>query len=239
MGEIYQRSVADGSPSWSPGADNFAACWAVAADRLRFHHGKGYTITDRGENPPRHGPMRPLGGIPTVLEPQMRHAKPDTVFVVEALADGFKMALRRHLVVSSKADIILANATEAIGTPYVFGGTDCSWLTLHCYAKVGITLPHNAHAQHLDPQVVEITRSQIKPGDLLFHHNDEHVSLYLDAKDFGRVIDEEPHSTTAPPGWPTSTTGTGCRIRPMNPNYYTDWAGVCGIGRVVSVNGKP
>jgi hypothetical protein len=62
------------------------------------------------------------------------------------------------------------------------------------------------------------------------------VSLYLDGDGSGRVIDSEPHDTAAPWG---GMLGVGVRVRPMNDNYYCDWAHVNGIGRVVAINGQP
>jgi cell wall-associated NlpC family hydrolase len=164
------------------------------------------------------------------------------------------MLFRRHEVASPPGELLLEEANRLIGTAYVRGGTDCSWYSMHCVEEVSeIRLPHRAGcapslgpSQLHDPSVLHISRAQLKAGDLLFHHGDatavDHVSIYLDNKGpggNGRVMDEEPHDTGAPAGWPTSTLGVGAQIRPMNPGYYCDWEHVVAIGRVVEINGKP
>lgn len=241
MGEVFQQTRADGSPNWGPGQETWQRCWEIGRDDLRFHRGKGFAITNRATG--QTGPVRRLSDIGGVLAGRMETGELDTVFVVRSEGDHYAREFRRHQTAATKAERVIAEGVSLIGTPYVYRGTDCSWLTQHCYGLVGIDLPHNAAAQHqlfkTANGLAVISRSQIRPGDLLWHEDDAHVSIFLDEQGFGRVIDTEPHSTGAPAGWPTPTTGVGVRIRPMNPGYYTDWANVCGIGRAIAVNGKP
>lgn len=233
MGERFQYARADGTPDWSVGNQDFNHVWDNARDLLRFHKGKGFRITNTLTG--GTGPVRMLKDIDTFLHSQLDTNKDDVKVIVRSEADNYGVAFRKHLVDTDKGQLILAHAKAVIGTSYVFGVTDCSWLTMRCYGLEGIDLPHNAHLQHLDTQVVKITRAQIKPGDLLFHHDDDHVSLYLDAQEGeGRVIDTEPHDTQAPWG---GMQGVGVQVRSMNAGYYCDFADINGYGRIVKING--
>lgn len=65
-------------------------------------------------------------------------------------------------------------ARSQLGTPYVFGADgpstfDCSGFTQWLYQRVaGITLPHQAKQQAVDPRVQRVGREGLQPGDLLF-----------------------------------------------------------------------
>jgi cell wall-associated NlpC family hydrolase len=235
--DLYQLSKDDGPPrTWTAGRANFDAVWSRAADLLRFHRGAGFTIREHGLDA---SPKRRFGELHDRVLNHLSSEDPDAVFEVKSLKDGYDLLIRRHAGVLSKGEQVIAHAAELHGTPYVFGVTDCSWLTRTCYAAEGIDSPwltHNAHAQHLDARVLEIARAKILPGDLLFHHGDAHVSIYLDDEFGGRVWDTEPHDTSAPWG---GMLGVGVRIRPMAPGYYCQWSEVNGIGRVVAINGAP
>ncbi len=78
--------------------------------------------------------------------------------------------------------MILANAQQALGTPYRFGGNsadglDCSGLVEMAYRAAGIRVPRTAHDQFRQlPQVDEA-----RPGDLLFFGSGRkatHVGIY-------------------------------------------------------------
>lgn len=81
----------------------------------------------------------------------------------------------------------VAYAYSLLGTPYVWGGespegTDCSGMTLQCYAHAGITIPRTAATQYYCG--VRLDFDQARPGDLLIWagHNDgriTHVGLYV------------------------------------------------------------
>lgn len=81
----------------------------------------------------------------------------------------------------------LANyACQFVGYPYVWGGSsltggaDCSGFTMAIYAQYGYSLPHNAAAQ--SGYGVEVSLSDLQPGDLLFYSNGGgigHVAIYI------------------------------------------------------------
>jgi cell wall-associated NlpC family hydrolase len=77
---------------------------------------------------------------------------------------------------------VIRFACAQIGKPYVWGAEgpgsyDCSGLTLRAWAQVGVGLPHNAAAQRR--AVKSVSRSQLRPGDLVFYYADlHHVAMY-------------------------------------------------------------
>jgi peptidoglycan DL-endopeptidase CwlO len=79
-------------------------------------------------------------------------------------------------------DHVALDALQQIGVPYVWGGAtpkgfDCSGLVMWLYAKYGVELPHFAASQyHLGPQ---ITKDELRPGDLVFFHDLGHVGMYI------------------------------------------------------------
>jgi hypothetical protein len=73
-------------------------------------------------------------------------------------------------------------AAEHLGTPYRYAGMspsgfDCSGLVAYVYGQLGVDLPHNAAAQYAYGRPV--SRSQLRPGDLVFFHGLGHVGLYI------------------------------------------------------------
>src|SRR6185437_4634538 len=79
-------------------------------------------------------------------------------------------------------DHVALDALQQIGVPYVWGGAtpkgfDCSGLVMWLYAKYGVELPHFAASQfHMGPQ---ITKAELRPGDLVFFHDLGHVGMYI------------------------------------------------------------
>jgi len=61
---------------------------------------------------------------------------------------------------------------------------DCSGLTMAAWRAAGKSLPHNAADQY--HATARITRSQLKPGDLVFYRSLGHVGLYVGG---GMIID--------------------------------------------------
>jgi len=61
---------------------------------------------------------------------------------------------------------------------------DCSGLTMAAWKAAGKSLPHNAADQY--HATARITRSQLKPGDLVFYRSLGHVGLYVGG---GMIID--------------------------------------------------
>ncbi|MEH1012552.1 NlpC/P60 family protein [Micromonospora sp. CPCC 206060] len=82
-----------------------------------------------------------------------------------------------------KAGIAVKFACAQIGKPYVWGAEgpnsyDCSGLMLAAWAKAGVSLPHNAAAQRR--AVPSVSRSELRPGDLVFYYSDlHHVGMYV------------------------------------------------------------
>ncbi|WP_229073041.1 NlpC/P60 family protein [Actinoplanes sp. DH11] len=80
-------------------------------------------------------------------------------------------------------------AFNAIGKPYGFGDAgpssyDCSGLTSAAWAAAGKSLPHNAAAQY--SATARISKSDLKPGDLIFYRSNAHVAIYIGG---GQIID--------------------------------------------------
>lgn len=224
----FQFFKSDGR--WTTGDETYDLMWADVRDELRFHRGAGFRISDGTVE----GPMRTLAEVDHYLPGRMANSPVDTIFTVRSLRDDFSMRVRKHVPeVTDKGLRILAHCADLKGTPYVLGGMDCSRLAQVTHAREGVTLPRTTWEQAADKQIIRIPRAKIKPGDLKFHHNIEHVSMHLDDS---RVWDTEPHDTTAPWG---GMQGTGVQVRSTLPGWYCDWEHVDFVGRIVAINGKP
>jgi cell wall-associated NlpC family hydrolase len=74
-------------------------------------------------------------------------------------------------------------ACQQIGKNYVWGSAgpntfDCSGLTMAAWDSAGIGLPHNAAAQKRS--TTPVSRSNLRPGDLVFYYSDvHHVGMYV------------------------------------------------------------
>jgi cell wall-associated NlpC family hydrolase len=85
-------------------------------------------------------------------------------------------------------------ALKALGVPYSWGGSspasgfDCSGLVYWTYGHLGIQLPHSSYALYGLGR--RVSRSRLRPGDLLFFSGLGHVGLYIGR---GRMI-HAPHS---------------------------------------------
>jgi len=88
----------------------------------------------------------------------------------------------------SKASELVMQAMGLLGVPYKRGGTseekgfDCSGFVRHMYEKsVGLVLPRRAEEQAKVTE--EISRSELKPGDLVFFNTLKrtfsHVGIYV------------------------------------------------------------
>lgn len=78
-------------------------------------------------------------------------------------------------------------AMQYLGVPYVYGGAspagfDCSGFLMYVYAKVGVSLPHNAAAQY--GYGTPVDRSQLQPGDLVFFDGLGHNGMYIGGNQF-------------------------------------------------------
>jgi cell wall-associated NlpC family hydrolase len=92
-------------------------------------------------------------------------------------------ARARQRFLASRPGIVINTAMKYLGVPYVWGGSspsgfDCSGLVKYSFAKVGISLPHSAAMQYR--YGTQVSRSQLKPGDLVFFYNPiHHVGIYI------------------------------------------------------------
>jgi len=122
------------------------------------------------------------------------------VLVCAAARTGGASAAREHLThgttVTTEQVRIVRFARHYLGVPYVYGGTspasgfDCSGFTRFVYAHFGIELPHYSGGQFDLGR--RVSRSALRPGDLLFFDGVGHVGLYIG---HGRFI-HAPHSGT-------------------------------------------
>jgi len=92
-------------------------------------------------------------------------------------------------------------AMTAMGDEYVWGAAgpnqfDCSGLVVWAYKQLGVTLEH--FTGDLWNEIEHVSRSELKPGDLVFFYGIDHVgfyvnkNLFLDAPTFGQVVQIQP-----------------------------------------------
>jgi peptidoglycan DL-endopeptidase CwlO len=107
---------------------------------------------------------------------------------------------------------VVGIAMQYLGTPYVYGGAspsgfDCSGFIMYVYAKIGVSLPHNAAAQY--GYGTPVDRSQLQPGDLVFFNGLGHAGIYVG----GGSFIHSPH------------TGDVVKISPLSGWYASTWVG--------------
>jgi cell wall-associated NlpC family hydrolase len=91
--------------------------------------------------------------------------------------------------VSGRAGTAVQFAYAQLGDRYVYGGTgpngwDCSGLTMMAWRAAGVALPHSARGQYA--RGTRVSRSQLKPGDLVFFYSPiHHVGIAIGG---GRII---------------------------------------------------
>jgi len=210
MGSESSNSYSDPWGSWSAGAgyDLFPLDFmSVAAEgrwrALTLGGGDGFELAlgvsfhlDRG--PPERPASEPVTPVP-LLDPQ---SPPQNL-----------------------ADSVIATATEAMGRPYVYGGTgakgggfDCSGLIQYAYGKHGIELPRQSRDQAREGSKVDRDLKDLRPADLLTFSNSggpvTHVGMYIGE---GRFI----HSATH--GVQVSTLSAS---DPYGRWWYRRWVGV-------------
>lgn len=115
---------------------------------------------------------------------------------------------------SSRGARVAALARDYLGIPYRWGGSspstgfDCSGFVMFLYARVGVSLPHNAAMQYRYGRAV--SRSSLRPGDVVFFNGLGHNGIYLGG---GRFI----HSPR---------TGDVIKISSIHESWYSSrWVG--------------
>ena len=138
-----------------------------------------------------------------LLKPLSGHAAP------VAKAPARKLAAAK----AAMSQRVVRYAKRFIGVRYVYGGSsprsgfDCSGFVRYVYAHFGVSLPHSSYAQFGDGR--RVSRSSLRPGDLVFFDGVGHVGLYVGN---GRFI-HAPH------------TGTRVQISPLAGWYSTRFSG--------------
>lgn len=110
-------------------------------------------------------------------------ARLDRIRVASGDGHADRSAPRLPALPPGAAATVVKFAHAQLGKPYKWGGSgpdgyDCSGLTAAAWAAAGVTLPHNAARQWAS--VKRISRSQRRPGDLVFYYPDvHHVAIYV------------------------------------------------------------
>ena len=79
---------------------------------------------------------------------------------------------------NEKIEKLLEYARSKLGCPYVGGkfgpnSFDCVGFTYWCYKQVGVKLKDRPEKQANDTQFMEVSYSELAPGDLVYFHSDE------------------------------------------------------------------
>ncbi|MBX7265509.1 C40 family peptidase [Micromonospora sp. Llam7] len=112
--------------------------------------------------------------------------------------------------VAGQAGAAVRYAYGALGKPYAWGqdgpgGYDCSGLTSAAWRSAGRSLPHNTRMQW--GVVAHISRSELRPGDLVFYRSLGHVAIYvgggqvIHSPTFGRNVEKRDVDLMPPYGY--------------------------------------
>ncbi|MGL5381356.1 NlpC/P60 family protein [Clostridium sp.] len=92
----------------------------------------------------------------------------------------------KPVVENEKGEEVVEYAKQFLGNPYVYGGNsltrgvDCSGFTSQIYKNFGIQLQRSSRGQYAS-NGYKVSKSEIKPGDLVFYGNNgviNHVAIY-------------------------------------------------------------
>jgi cell wall-associated NlpC family hydrolase len=107
-----------------------------------------------------------------------------TVLTAAALLSG--LATANPAEATTLGQRAVSEAAHHYGQHYQYGSAgptrfDCSGLTVYVFKRLGRTLPHSSAAQYNARGVQHISRSQLRPGDLVFTIRSgsiRHVGIY-------------------------------------------------------------
>ena len=91
---------------------------------------------------------------------------------------------------AQKIEYVIYVAQQQLGKPYVYGASgtskyDCSGLTLYCYKKVGVSLPHSAQMQGYNSGTKIEGLANMQRGDIVCMNTvsdsdlSDHVGIYM------------------------------------------------------------
>jgi peptidoglycan DL-endopeptidase CwlO len=106
----------------------------------------------------------------------------------------------------SQADEAVKYVYDALGCPYLWGGTscspgyDCSGLVQAAWASAGVAIPRDTYEQW--DALTHIPMSDLAPGDLIYYNGESHVAMYvgggdiIDAPQTGMDVEKIPMDTS-------------------------------------------
>jgi cell wall-associated NlpC family hydrolase len=140
----------------------------------------------------------------------------------QAAAEAAAAAAQAAAARQSRLDAVVDLAYAQVGDAYVYGAAgpdafDCSGFTMWVYQQaLGVSLPHNTHAQFNAVDSWYAGEREPQPGDLVFFFNGaDHVGIYVGD---GMMV----HAANP---------GAGVTVDPVNSGYWANH--LTGYGRVV------
>jgi cell wall-associated NlpC family hydrolase len=117
--------------------------------------------------------------LDSLTVPQQQTVKNNTIG-----ANGSTQKVTYSGPTTTQADKAVAFAYQAVGCPYVYGGTgpcqqgyDCSGLAQASWAAAGVAIPRDSYEQWAE--LPHVSLSAIEPGDLLIYNGEGHVAIYV------------------------------------------------------------
>lgn len=106
---------------------------------------------------------------------------------------GSYLTLAQASTDASRIQTVINTANSMLGVNYAYAGTspttgfDCSGLTMYCYAKASVILPHSASSQ--SAMGISVSRSNLHPGDIIFFGTSvsgsiNHCGIYIGNNNF-------------------------------------------------------